>query len=390
MDVSKGQASRIAGFLHHHLLWLLIGSYAVAAVLPGLGLWLRSMGLAGTWGLPRISLASALLAFLLFNAGLGVDAGRLWQLTRRPGILIMGVLANLILPVACILGTATTMQLWHNPREVQEILVGLALIASMPVAGSSTAWVQNADGDLALSVGLIVFSTCLSPITTPIVLHTVGWMAEGTYAEALHGLATGELSSFLAAYVLAPSIAGILVRAAIGERMIGRLRPYLKIASTVVLLTLCYMNAAVALPRTIRRPDWDYLAVMLVIVTLMCVSGFAVGGVLGHAFRADRPRRAALMFGLGMTNNGTGLVVAAGALSHMSDVMLPIIFYNLIQHVVAGCVDRFWLGPGRPDLPDLAPSLRPAMDGASTPSDDPPSAIGPYTKPVSQVVGGLP
>jgi hypothetical protein len=31
------------------------------------------------------------------------------------------------------------MQLWHNPREVQEILIGLALIASMPVAGSSTA-----------------------------------------------------------------------------------------------------------------------------------------------------------------------------------------------------------------------------------------------------------
>jgi hypothetical protein len=56
------------------------------------------------------------------------------------------------------------------------------------------------------------------------------------------------------------------------------------------------------------------------------------------------------MFGLGMTNNGTGLVIAAGALAQFPAVMVPIIFYNLVQHVVAGCADRFWLnaGGGRP------------------------------------------
>jgi hypothetical protein len=53
-----------------------------------------------------------------------------------------------------------------------------------------------------------------------------------------------------------------------------------------------------------------------------------------------------LMFGLGMTNNGTGLVIAAGGLAHIPAVMLPVIFYNLIQHVVAGCVDHYWLGGG--------------------------------------------
>jgi BASS family bile acid:Na+ symporter len=268
-------------------------------------------------------------------------------------LLAVGVLANLILPVVFILGTATTMQLWHNPREVQEILIGLALIASMPIAGSSTAWIQNADGDLALSIGLVVFSTCLSPLTTPLCLNAVGWMAEGRYATALHDLAAGQLSGFLGLYVMAPSLAGLASRAALGEERVGRLRSYLKLLGSGVLLTLCYANAAVALPQTIQRPDWDYLAMMMVIVVIMCVVGFAAGAVIGWLARADQPQRASLMFGLGMTNNGTGLVVAAGALAHIPAVMLPVIFYNLIQHVVAGGVDHYWLGGG-----DIGPPSR--------------------------------
>ncbi len=346
MHVAKGRVETWAEFIHHHLLWLLIGCYVFAAVVPELGLWLRQVDMtsfAGP-GIPKVSLPSFLLGFLLFNAGLGVRASRLWSLARKPTILFIGVLANLALPVACILGTATTMQIWHNPRETQEILIGLALIASMPVAGSSTAWVQNAEGDLVLSIGLVVLSTCLSPLTTPLVLHAVGWMAEGEYSSALHALAAGEVSGFLAIYVLAPSLAGIGVRAILGEESVGRVRNHLKLASSLVLLILCYSNAAVALPQTVRNPDWDYLVVMLVIVIGMCVIGFAAGGVIGRIFQVDRPQRASLVFGLGMTNNGTGLVVAAGALSHIPAVMLPIIFYNLVQHVVAAFVDHYWLG----------------------------------------------
>ena len=45
------------------------------------------------------------------------------------------------------------------------------------------------------------------------------------------------------------------------------------------------------------------------------------------------------MFGLGMNNNGTGLVLASMALADHPQVLLPIIFYNLVQHLVAGMVD---------------------------------------------------
>jgi hypothetical protein len=46
------------------------------------------------------------------------------------------------------------------------------------------------------------------------------------------------------------------------------------------------------------------------------------------------------MFGLGMNNNGTGLVMASMALADHPRVLLPIIFYNLVQHLAAGATDR--------------------------------------------------
>ncbi len=50
------------------------------------------------------------------------------------------------------------------------------------------------------------------------------------------------------------------------------------------------------------------------------------------------------MFGLGMNNNGTGMVLASVALADHPLVMLPIIFYNLVQHLIAAIVDYLRTG----------------------------------------------
>jgi len=44
------------------------------------------------------------------------------------------------------------------------------------------------------------------------------------------------------------------------------------------------------------------------------------------------------MYGLGMNNNGTGLVLASLTLASYPRIMIPIIFYNIVQHLVAGAV----------------------------------------------------
>jgi BASS family bile acid:Na+ symporter len=332
----------LSHFIHANFLWFVLGSYIVAAFCPTLGVSIRdvSFGTINLFGeTTRVSLPMLMLAFLLLNAGLGVQTAQLKDLVRSPLFLAAGLTGNLIVPIAFIVGLSQMMRLWHNPDEVQNILVGLALVASMPIACSSTAWSQNANGDLALSLGLVVCSTFLSPWTTPLALHSVGLLTTGGYSEDLHELASSGTGCFLAVSVILPSLLGMAGHVAVGQARMAPSKPFLKLLNSINLLLLNYSNASLSLPQTMADPDWDFLVVILAVVVCLCVLAFASGSLIARLLRGDGSQRISLMFGLGMNNNGTGLVLASMALGDHPRVLLPIIFYNLVQHLIAGGVD---------------------------------------------------
>lgn len=349
--------------LHRHFLGFLLAAYALAAVFPAPGLWLRSTSLGEITivGEPTcLSLPMFMLAFLLFNAGLGVRIAELRQGFANPRLLLAGLGANILVPLTFIFLVSQGLRCWHNGDEVQTILVGLALVAAVPIAGSSTAWSQNANGDMALSLGLVLASTFLSPLTTPVTFDLVEHMAEGEYAQvldALEGSGTGKLL-FLA--VLLPSLLGVAGRMGLGAERSARAKPAIKLANSINLLLLNYSNAAVSLPQAVAFPDWDFLAVTLATVIALCVLAFGGGWGIGRLMGANADQRASLMFGLGMNNNGTGLVLASMALAHAPRVLLPIIFYNLVQHLIAGVVDRRLTRMPPPGSPELVRERRAA------------------------------
>ena len=82
-----------------------------------------------------VSLPTLMLAALLFNAGLGAKTAELTRLYRKPFPLLSGLLLNLLTPLSLIVAVSRLMSPWHNQEEVQQILVGLALVGSMPIAG---------------------------------------------------------------------------------------------------------------------------------------------------------------------------------------------------------------------------------------------------------------
>jgi bile acid:Na+ symporter, BASS family len=188
----------------------------------------------------RVSLPMLLLAFLLMNAGLGMQISPWRQWGRSIFILKCGVIGNLLIPLLFILFVSQVMRLWPNPDEVQNILVGLALVASMPVAGSSTAWSQNANGDMRMSLGLVLLSTLISPLATPIAFRTVGLMATGDYSEDLHELAHYGTGIFLALFVLLPALVGIALRCALTEERIGSIKPLLTLGNSFGLMLLTW------------------------------------------------------------------------------------------------------------------------------------------------------
>jgi BASS family bile acid:Na+ symporter len=190
-----------------------------------------------------------------------------------------------------------------------------------------------------LSLGLVLLSTALSPLTTPLGLHSVGLMTIGDYSEDLHELAQSGTGAFLLVAVVVPSLLGILLHWAVGKKRVTVAKPYLKLVNLAVLLVLNYSNASVSLPQAVQHPDADFLAVTLTITLALCLVAFVSGWLVARTLKVDCSEKAALIFGLGMNNNGTGLVLASMALADHPQVMLPIIFYNLVQHLVAGGVD---------------------------------------------------
>jgi BASS family bile acid:Na+ symporter len=186
------------------------------------------------------------------------------------------------------------------------------------------------------------------------------------YSGELRKLAAGPTSGFLLACVALPSLLGIFGHRLIGSSRIESARPQLKLINYLVLLLLNYGNGAVALPQAVAYPDWDFLALILAATITLCVIAFSAGWWLGRPFGADRPRRTALMFGLGMSNNGSGLVLAGMALTAYPDAMLPLLVYNLVQHLVAGgaasLLGRAEAHSAQDDVQNLVQPARPVED----------------------------
>src|SRR5689334_5741093 len=267
----------LSQFVHHHLLWFLIGAYAIAAVFPAAGLWIRNVSF-GDVSLFQTnihgSLLLVLLATLMFNAGLGVKTSHLKSLVQKVWVLVAGLAANLLIPIVYIFCVTLVLQLWHNPDEAQHILVGLALVAAMPIAGASTAWAQNSNGNLALSLGLVLSSTVLSPVITPVALHVFGEMASEEYETVLQDLAAYGSAGFLGIWIVLPSMLGLCVRFAVPEAQLIGVMPFIKFINSIVLLLLNYSNASVSLPQAVADRDFDFLAVTLGITAGLCFTAF--------------------------------------------------------------------------------------------------------------------
>ena len=92
MDNRRYTLLALSQFIHHHLL-VLDQRFAIAAVFPTAGLWIRNT----TFGYVQvfqtkihISLLLLLLATLMFNAGLGVKTSYLNSFVKKKQVLVAG------------------------------------------------------------------------------------------------------------------------------------------------------------------------------------------------------------------------------------------------------------------------------------------------------------
>lgn len=309
----------IPAFVERRLLALMIVCYAMAGLVPGPSVTMRAAG-------------PLLLAVMMFNAGLGSRAADLAAQVRRPWRLLLGVAANALLPALVLPLVAIAVCGWLDGHERSGLLIGLALVLSMPIAGSAAAWGHNAGGNLALAVGMVLGSALLSPLTIPLGLHVAGQVAPEL--DALDQMSTG-CSVFALAVVVLPCLGGLATRHILGERRATAIMPWAKTITLVDILLLSYATAATALAKAVAHPDLDLLALVIAVATAVCTGSFLLGRWLSRQTRSDRRDTIALTFATGMNNTSAAAVLATAWFTHRPAALLFILAYSLLQRTTA-------------------------------------------------------
>ncbi|MFD9318703.1 hypothetical protein ACFWDQ_13535 [Streptomyces sp. NPDC060053] len=110
---------------------------------------------------------------MLFSAGLQVPVRALGRLVRRPKALLAGLVLHFAIPLAVVPFVAFLLRRTPDTDGGSGLLTAMILVVAMPVAAGATVWTDKGDGDQPTMVGLVLASTLLSPLTTPLLLRTL-------------------------------------------------------------------------------------------------------------------------------------------------------------------------------------------------------------------------
>ena len=158
---------------------------------------------------------TALFAFMTFQSSLSNTFANLGRAVRHPAPMLVSLaIASALMPaLACALGTAL---FGASPN----LVCGLVLEYSVPVAVVAAMWVNMLGGDPSLGLATILVSTVAAPFSIPLTLHVLlgqtvevdaarmmGEMVVSIALPALLGTAANDLTRGRAARELFPAIA---------------------------------------------------------------------------------------------------------------------------------------------------------------------------------------
>ncbi|QFZ78224.1 sodium-dependent transporter [Streptomyces fagopyri] len=339
-------ASSPLSLLRSHLGWAVGAAYLAAATVSAPGLWLRRPHTIGDGGVIEVALRTPhlLLSLVLFTAGLQVPVHQLRALLVRPVPLLTGLILHLVAPLLIIPGVAFALHRTPDSDGGSGLVAAMILIAAMPVAAGATVWTSRGEGDQPTTVGLVLASTIVGPLTIPVTMTALCPLLRGGYAEALTHAARTAGHDFALTGVLLPCAAGILSRLVLPGRPLRLVLGLAPPASLFGSLLLTYINASGVLGPFLARPEPVLMAAALAVAALVCGLSFGLGRITARMLRLDTPTGASVTLACGMNNSSASAVLITTALPDRPHVLLPVLAYSLLQKVAAGRVVRAGAG----------------------------------------------
>ena len=263
---------------------------------------------------------TALFAFMTFQSSLSNTFGNLARTVRRPAPLVATLLlATALMPcVACVLAMAL---FGASPN----LVCGIVLEYSVPVAVVSAMWTNMLGGDPALSLATILVSTVAAPVTIPLTLH----LLLGQTVEVDAARMMGEMVVSIAL----PALAGTLLNDASRGWAARDLSPVLSPAGKIALVLVILSNSTGVAPYV--RTLTPQLVGVMAFICAFSVGGYALGLAAARLMRRPREQEVSMTYLVGMRNISAGAVIAAEYFP--GEVMFPVVIGTLFQQVIAAC-----------------------------------------------------
>ena len=225
-----------------------------------------------------------MLGVIMFGMGLTLSPHDFRIVLSRPKDILFGCLAQYtVMPLLAWLLT----WMFSLPKEVA---LGVILVGCCPGGTASNVITYLAKGDLALSVGMTATSTLLAPLMTPLLV----WLMAGTMVDVD---TVGMLLSIVYV-VIAPIVCGLLCQRFLPE-LTRRFTPYLPALSSIAIALVVGIIVS-------HNADRLLVGGLLVVVVVMAhnLLGLAIGFLVGHLLRLEKPKCVALSIEVGMQNSG--------------------------------------------------------------------------------------
>ncbi len=280
----------------------------------------RSMDLIMN-GPDLIALVLPLALFaVMFAVGLSLTLSDFRALRFRPGLLVLGLMLQLLL--LPLLGVAVIM-LFGLPSI---LAAGLMILTFAPGGATSNLICLLCRADTALSVSLTVLSGLIIPFSLPLlsVLTLQQLQLDGLVMAFPTGAAIGKLL----AIGVVPVVLGMLCRYWQPARCI-RMQPWVKAIAGLIMLLVVIMLTATQLKELLQLMPVLGPAVLTLAVTSM-LTGFLISRRCG----ALKPQALTLAIETGIQNAGTALVITAVILQS-SDMSAAVLLYGILMQLPA-------------------------------------------------------
>ena len=262
-----------------------------------------------------------LFAFMTFQGALSNTFHQVYEVFRRPLLLLLALFVSAILiPLAAF--ALGTLLFSSNPN----LVCGIVLEYSVPVAVTAFMWISMFGGNGPLALTIILTSSVISPVTIPVTLKVL--------LGATVAIDVPSMMQDMAFMIAIPAVLGIVLnqisRGWGHEKLSPALAPACKFMMMGVIASNSTAMSAYVLHMNLQRIEAAGF------ILCFALGGFAVGFIIAHLLHLPYSERTTMCFTCGMRNISSGAVIATQYFP--GEVVFPVMCGTLFQQVLASVI----------------------------------------------------